>query len=682
MKILIFLVVLVFAINVVSAVPYVQLNTTTNYTTSSSYPIVAMIDNVSRQNVNSSDYWDNLDTPLDITQNGMWTRTGTTLEPTNSGDDVTVTGVGTFGATDQTIVGQTNLAMEFISAAHQISFADSVNNIGAYFTDGSRYIQAIELAVGMQGFTVIDNFAFQLLTNNFAGNFTDGTNYVHLANTTDSIGANGNITTTEWLRGKLNWSYIQNAPVEDLWNRTGTTLTPKFEDDNINTTGNVGIGTNGKSLQLYSNGNDGRIDTLDDIIFIPGGKFGIGDAAFTPQERFHILDSGDGARFEIEATGVTKSAVQKLTTTTGSYGWFTRGTSDSSGYWDYTLNNGVIEVTSNTLFELPYDNQVLQLGTGSGYKIYKDSAGDSYHVTAGQDVIFKNSLSGDGMIFAISDVAQSSTTHSFRGKGGSGDSLVINSAGDLFFNFDYGGDVNIRKDNKKFIWGAGVDLEIYSDGTDGVLASPNDIRVLADSLQLRKDNQPLYLGAVDDSYLNFDGDSLNIGGNKTTATDDINIIADDVNVLTNLNQTQGNATINNIYGEMYGVHSGEIYVTEDNYQNISNLTAGYNNGFVFDGNYTLTVVYSGVYKVTSDFAFSGTANNEYHLSFAINNARQSKCHTERVIGTGGDVGSAGVTCLVELNVGDYVAMQIENVDSSGNPTIHDINLNLVRVGNL
>jgi len=56
----------------VSAIPSIQINQSFNYTSSSQYPIITLYSNISTQSVNSSDYWDNLDTPSDITGSEFW----------------------------------------------------------------------------------------------------------------------------------------------------------------------------------------------------------------------------------------------------------------------------------------------------------------------------------------------------------------------------------------------------------------------------------------------------------------------------------------------------------------------------------------------------------------------------------------------------------------------------------
>jgi len=57
---------MVLFINSAQAIPSLKLGETKNYTTTSDFPLVKLFLNYSMQNVNRSDYWDNLNTPADI----------------------------------------------------------------------------------------------------------------------------------------------------------------------------------------------------------------------------------------------------------------------------------------------------------------------------------------------------------------------------------------------------------------------------------------------------------------------------------------------------------------------------------------------------------------------------------------------------------------------------------------
>ena len=103
------------------------------------------------------------------------------------------------------------------------------------------------------------------------------------------------------------------------------------------------------------------------------------------------------------------------------------------------------------------------------------------------------------------------------------------------------------------------------------------------------------------------------------------------------------------------------------------------NGFTFNADGGVMGI-AGLYKVDGSYSFSGTPNNEYHIRIAKNDVGLDNCHAERRLGAGGDVGNAGITCFVKITSTDYLNAQVENVDSAGNPTIHNINFNMLRIG--
>ncbi len=147
---------------------------------------------------------------------------------------------------------------------------------------------------------------------------------------------------------------------------------------------------------------------------------------------------------------------------------------------------------------------------------------------------------------------------------------------------------------------------------------------------------------------------------------------------------KGNLFGNLIYAEMNATHSGDVQiVTQGVYANVTNMSIGHNNGFSLLADHTLIVNYGGVYEISTFYSFSGSANQEYHSRLAVNGiGADGGCHAERVIGTGGDVGDASFGCLQTLYIGDFLNIQFENINSTNNPSIHDINFNIKRMGNL
>ena len=158
-----------------------------------------------------------------------------------------------------------------------------------------------------------------------------------------------------------------------------------------------------------------------------------------------------------------------------------------------------------------------------------------------------------------------------------------------------------------------------------------------------------------------------------------NFIGNDLNLSGNVYQ-DGNFFGNQIYGELNGVDINAPIEVVSTYTNLSDVNVGFLNGFsLVDKN--LVAGYSGKYSVVSQWSFSGFPNSEYHLSLFRDNIQYRKCHAERKMGAGGDVGSASFTCIVDLNVGSYLNVKIENVSTSNSAMIHDFQLVITRIGN-
>ena len=96
-------------------------------------------------------------------------------------------------------------------------------------------------------------------------------------------------------------------------------------------------------------------------------------------------------------------------------------------------------------------------------------------------------------------------------------------------------------------------------------------------------------------------------------------------------------TNNMIYAQAYGVDIGAVPIASSGiYYNVSGTVSDLDTGFIFNdsGNYELTALQGGVYKIATQWSFSGTANTEYHLSVAVNYVQRDQCHAERKIGKG------------------------------------------------
>ena len=135
-----------------------------------------------------------------------------------------------------------------------------------------------------------------------------------------------------------------------------------------------------------------------------------------------------------------------------------------------------------------------------------------------------------------------------------------------------------------------------------------------------------------------------------------------------------------VFGELVGRNIGETnIISKDVYYNVINLTCGHSLN-INCSNSELIIIEPGYYRIGSQFAFNDGANTEFHLALGINENRNEHCHTQRKLGTGGDVGSASFTCIDYLNTSDALTIMIENVINTNNPSIQSINLNLVKIG--
>ena len=148
-------------------------------------------------------------------------------------------------------------------------------------------------------------------------------------------------------------------------------------------------------------------------------------------------------------------------------------------------------------------------------------------------------------------------------------------------------------------------------------------------------------------------------------------------------ETNANIKGNFYYGDMY-IYDNDTatsFASSGVYYNITNgMTEGDLNGFTYSSG-VLTVPATGVYQCGFSTSFSGGLSDEYHSAIGVNGVRSIKCHIQRKLGTGGDVGAAAGSCMLSLTASDELTLMMENVDSSDDPTVHDGNVNCKWVGN-
>lgn len=91
------------------------------------------------------------------------------------------------------------------------------------------------------------------------------------------------------------------------------------------------------------------------------------------------------------------------------------------------------------------------------------------------------------------------------------------------------------------------------------------------------------------------------------------------------------------------------------------------------------VIHDGVYALQYHMSFGGGPSIEYHMAIGVNGEEKQECHGARVIGSGGDVGNMGGTCLLYLVNGDVVTVMVENEDNNQDILIKDISVNMVLI---
>ena len=206
----------------------------------------------------------------------------------------------------------------------------------------------------------------------------------------------------------------------------------------------------------------------------------------------------------------------------------------------------------------------------------------------------------------------------------------------------------------------------------------------------QNDDQKQLKGDADDVSNVYNGTAWNwlqeIGLGKWNFNTNGGIInfLSNVNIAGDLNQTNGNATINMVYGEMWN-HSDTGFivdlVTIMVYANVTNLTDGSNNGFTLSNSKLISQV-EGTYHIDYTMSFSGSANSEIGFAVGIGGQEQHQTHSHRKIGTGGDIGNTGGTGIITVNVGDEITLMARD---EANPVqdiiVVAVNLNLWRIGN-
>lgn len=192
--------------------------------------------------------------------------------------------------------------------------------------------------------------------------------------------------------------------------------------------------------------------------------------------------------------------------------------------------------------------------------------------------------------------------------------------------------------------------------------------------------------------------NLNVGGNITLGQkitfafgEMIDNIVDGIIKITgsllvdgDINQTNGNAFINNIYG--YAKMKNETgvvidLVTQGVYENITGINNGSTlSGVTYDGDHAFIINYSGTYEVSASIAFAGASATDYFFDVLINGVTQD-IFSQRQITTSNAEGSASLGPYgIYLNEGDMVTLGVADGATPVNPTMIGVQFGIRRVG--
>lgn len=146
----------------------------------------------------------------------------------------------------------------------------------------------------------------------------------------------------------------------------------------------------------------------------------------------------------------------------------------------------------------------------------------------------------------------------------------------------------------------------------------------------------------------------------------------------------GNVWVNvpHTFGELF--YHGEAgatldFSTNEALINVTGLADGLaNNMTLNDTNGSIAVIDADVHRASLSASFQAASAGTFDLHIGIDGVDQDKCHANRRIGTGTDVGNTNITCLLDLAAGEVVTFM---VNSAASETIkfEALNFNLERI---
>jgi len=162
----------------------------------------------------------------------------------------------------------------------------------------------------------------------------------------------------------------------------------------------------------------------------------------------------------------------------------------------------------------------------------------------------------------------------------------------------------------------------------------------------------------------------------------IRLFVRDIDVSGNINQTNGNASINNYYGEFWINNEAGFTIvigTLNTWYNLTNFTQGYINGFnLTNGSIIDSISMPGKYFISYSVSFIGTSGNEYQTSIFVNNAVQN--NTKSNYDTSSAFSQISGQGVISLNQTDWIQLKIRDISSNKNVKIETAQIYLNRIG--
>ena len=140
------------------------------------------------------------------------------------------------------------------------------------------------------------------------------------------------------------------------------------------------------------------------------------------------------------------------------------------------------------------------------------------------------------------------------------------------------------------------------------------------------------------------------------------------------------------FGEIWveGNATADTIATATNTQVLRFANNGESNGTTPDHtNDHITVATDGKYMITVSVSFSGDASVDWSFGVYKNNGGTafSNVHCNRKLGSGGDIGSAGLTGIIDVSANDTIELWMQHgAGVNKDITIQDCTLSLVKVG--